>query len=47
MQAHGLIGRAMANDSLAFSPPLIVEEAELDQIFARTRAALDQVAAAL
>ncbi len=47
MQAQGLIGRAMANDSLAFSPPLIIEEAQLDEIFARTRAALDQVAAAL
>lgn len=47
MQAHGLIGRAMANDSLAFSPPLIIDEAELDEVFARTRAALDQVAAGL
>lgn len=47
MQAHGLIGRAMANDSLAFSPPLIIEEAQLDDVFARTRAALDQVAAGL
>jgi adenosylmethionine-8-amino-7-oxononanoate aminotransferase len=34
----------MANDSLAFSPPLIIEEVQLDELFARTWAALDQVA---
>jgi 4-aminobutyrate--pyruvate transaminase len=44
MQTNGLIGRAMANDSLAYSPPLIIEEAQLDEVFARTRTALDQVA---
>jgi 4-aminobutyrate---pyruvate transaminase len=47
MQRHGVIGRAMANDSLAFSPPLIISEGELEEMFARTRAALDEVAATL
>jgi adenosylmethionine-8-amino-7-oxononanoate aminotransferase len=37
----------MANDSLAFSPPLIIEEAELDEVFEQTRKALDEVAASV
>jgi len=47
MERHGVIGRAMMNDSLAFSPPLIITTAELDELFARTEAALDEVAATL
>ncbi len=47
MERHGLIGRAMANDSLAFSPPLIITEPELEELFRRARLALDEVAAAL
>jgi len=45
MERHGVIGRAMMNDSLAFSPPLIITEAELDELFDRVRLALDEVAA--
>jgi 4-aminobutyrate--pyruvate transaminase len=47
MQRHGVIGRAMANDSLAFSPPLIISESELDELFGVVRVALDEVAASL
>jgi 4-aminobutyrate--pyruvate transaminase len=47
MQRHGVVGRAMINDSLAFSPPLIINEAELDELFGVVRVALDEVAAAL
>ena len=37
---HGLIARFIG-DRIAFSPPLIVTEAEIDQIMLRLRAALD------
>jgi 4-aminobutyrate--pyruvate transaminase len=47
MQRHGVIGRAMINDSLAFSPPLIISASELDEVFGVVRTALDEVAAAL
>jgi 4-aminobutyrate--pyruvate transaminase len=47
MQRHGVIGRAMINDSLAFSPPLIIGEDELSELFGVVRVALDEVAAAL
>ena len=47
MERKGVIGRAMMNDSLAFSPPLIITKDELDELFSRTREALDEVAAAL
>jgi 4-aminobutyrate--pyruvate transaminase len=45
MQRHGVIGRAMLNDSLAFSPPLIIQEDELDELFGAVRLALDEVLA--
>jgi len=47
MQRHGVIGRAMLNDSLAFSPPLIISEGELRELFGVLRLALDEVAAAI
>ena len=47
MQRQGVIGRAMINDSLAFSPPLIISVSELDEVFGAVRTALDEVAAAL
>lgn len=47
MQRHGVVGRAMVNDSLAFSPPLVINEGELDELFGVVRVALDEVAAAL
>ena len=47
LQRQGVIGRAMINDSLAFSPPLIISEGELDELFGAVRVALDEVIAAL
>jgi len=47
MERRGVIGRAMMNDSLAFSPPLIIDKAELDELFSRVRESLDEVAASL
>jgi len=47
MQRNGVIGRAMINDSLAFSPPLVISENELDELFGAVRVALDEVASAL
>ena len=37
---HGVLFRA-SMDSLCFAPPLVITEAELDEMFARVRAALD------
>ena len=34
-QNHGLIVRAMAGDIIAFSPPLIITEAEIDELLAK------------
>ncbi len=42
-QAHGLIVRAMG-DRVAFSPPLIISEAEIGTMFDRFSAALDETA---
>ncbi len=43
-QEHGLILRAMAGDIIAFSPPLIISEAEIDELLARLQRALDDTA---
>ncbi len=43
-QQNGLIVRAVV-DSLAICPPLIIEEPQIDQLFDRLKAALDQTAA--
>ena len=40
-QTHGLIIRAMG-DTLAFSPPLIIDEAEIDEMLERFAKALDE-----
>jgi 4-aminobutyrate--pyruvate transaminase len=40
-QAHGLILRAMG-DSVAFAPPLIITTAEIEEMLARFRSALDE-----
>ena len=40
-QAHGLILRVLGGDVIAFSPPLIISEAEIDLLLARTALALD------
>ena len=39
-QAHGLITRSLAGDVIAFSPPLIITEAEIDQMMDRAELAL-------
>ncbi len=39
-QEHGLILRTMAGDIVAFSPPLIISEAEIDELLARFDRAL-------
>jgi 4-aminobutyrate--pyruvate transaminase len=44
-QEHGLLIRPLANDSLAFCPPLIVTEADVDAIFDRATKALDDTQA--
>ncbi len=46
-QDHGLIVRALAGDTIAFCPPLIATEAEIDEIWTRFGAALDEGAARL
>ena len=38
-EAHGVISRALAGDVLAFSPPLIITRAEIDEMLARAAAA--------
>ncbi|MDP1650169.1 MAG: aminotransferase [Rubrivivax sp.] len=40
-QEHGLITRALGGDVIAFSPPLIISEAEIDLLLERTARALD------
>jgi 4-aminobutyrate--pyruvate transaminase len=40
-QEHGLIVRALG-DRIAFSPPLIISDAEIDRMFDRFAAALDE-----
>jgi len=45
---RGLITRALPDaDTIAFSPPLVVSEEELDEMVGRARAAVDEVAAEL
>jgi 4-aminobutyrate--pyruvate transaminase len=43
-EKQGLILRAMAGDAIAFSPPLIITEGEIDEMFGRFEKALEQVA---
>ena len=44
-EAHGIIARSLANDTLAFSPPLIMTEAEVDLTLDGVEAALHDLAA--
>jgi 4-aminobutyrate---pyruvate transaminase len=44
-QAHGLILRVLGGDVIAFSPPLVISEAEIDQMLAITEQALDETLA--
>jgi 4-aminobutyrate--pyruvate transaminase len=43
----GVILRGLSNDTIAFSPPLIMTEAEIDEMVARTGRALDAVTVAM
>ncbi len=40
-EEHGVILRGLANDTIAFSPPLIISEAEVEEVVERTGRALD------
>ncbi len=42
-EQHGVIARALPNDALAFSPPLIMTVAEVDQMLDRVGLALDEL----
>jgi 4-aminobutyrate--pyruvate transaminase len=44
-QGEGLIVRALAGDRVAFCPPLIISEAEIDELFDRYTRALDKTQA--
>ncbi|UFN50310.1 aspartate aminotransferase family protein [Roseomonas sp. OT10] len=44
---HGVILRAMTNDSIGFAPPLIITEAEVDEMLDRFGRALDALAVQL
>ncbi len=44
-QAHGLIVRVLAGDVIAFSPPLIITEAEIDMLLERVQLALNDTLA--
>ena len=41
-QAHGLITRVLGGDVIAFSPPLVITEVEIDDLIGRTARALDE-----
>jgi 4-aminobutyrate---pyruvate transaminase len=43
-QNRGLIVRPLAGDTIAFCPPLIVSEAEIDEIWIRFNGALEAAA---
>ena len=42
-EQHGVILRAMTNDVIGFSPPLIITEAEIDEMLDRVGRALDEL----
>ncbi|MCU0887336.1 MAG: aspartate aminotransferase family protein [Rubritepida sp.] len=46
-ESHGLILRSLPNDSIAFSPPLVITAEEIEDMLARFGAALDELAVAL
>jgi 4-aminobutyrate--pyruvate transaminase len=47
LEAHGVIGRSVFNDTLCYSPPLIITEAEIDELLEGTGRALDELAVQL
>lgn len=46
-EEHGVISRNLVNDALAFSPPLIITEAEIDEMIDGVGRALDELAVQL
>jgi 4-aminobutyrate--pyruvate transaminase len=44
-QEEGLFTRAMLGDRIAFCPPLVISEAEIDEMFDRFARALDKTEA--
>jgi 4-aminobutyrate---pyruvate transaminase len=46
-EGHGLICRTLPNDSIAFSPPLVISAEEITDMLARFTATLDELAVAL
>ncbi len=46
-EAHGVIARSLPNDSLAFSPPLIMEREDVTEMLDRVGKALDDLAVQL
>ena len=42
-EAHGVIGRASLNDTLCFSPPLVISKEEIDEMLTRVGKALDEL----
>jgi len=42
-EQHGVIARGLSNDTLAFSPPLIITTAEIDEMLDRVGLALDEL----
>jgi 4-aminobutyrate--pyruvate transaminase len=42
-EAHGVIGRASLNDTLCFSPPLVISVDEIDEMLTRVGKALDEL----
>ena len=47
LEEHGVIGRVLPNDVLAFSPPLVITPEEIDEMVDRVGGALDALAASL
>ncbi len=43
MEENGVIGRAASNDSLCFSPPLIISREEVDDMLTRVAKSLDEL----
>ena len=46
-EAHGVIARALPNDTLAFSPPLIISQDDVSEMLDRVGTALDELAVQL
>jgi 4-aminobutyrate--pyruvate transaminase len=42
-EEHGVISRSVSNDSLCFSPPLIISKDEIDELLTRVGTALDEL----